>query len=220
MKLSVQHLRRAYEDVETSGDGAAAGSNVRQGRFARLFERITGTLVEQIDSLARIANEFSSFARMPTRMLERLDLNAVVREAVALMQEEADAAIDLDLDPKALVLEADREELRRIYINLIKNALQALHDDGEGHVMVSTRHEPAHDRRPAYAYSTVTDTGHGIPADLRDKIFEPNFSTKTSGTGLGLAIAQRSIEAFDGVIGFETDEGEGTTFWIRLPLVE
>ncbi len=220
MKLSVQHLRRAYEDVETAGNGAAVpDSSTRQGRFARLFERITGTLVEQIDSLARIANEFSSFARMPTRMLERLDLNAVVREAVALMQEEAGSVIDLDLDPTPLVLEADREELRRIYINLIKNALQALHDD-DGHVLVATRHEEAHDGRPAFAYSTVTDTGHGIPEDLRDKIFEPNFSTKTSGTGLGLAIAQRSIEAFNGVIGFETDEGEGTTFWIRLPLAE
>ena len=98
----------------------------------------------EIDSLARIANEFSSFARMPTRMLERLDLNAVIREAVALMQEEADLEIDLDLDAKPLVLEADREELRRIYINLIKNALQALHDD-EGHVIVSTRREPARD---------------------------------------------------------------------------
>ena len=221
MKLSVQHLQRAYLDVEVSGDGGVQeGRTGKRGRFSRLFERITGTLVEQIDSLARIANEFSSFARMPTRVLEALDLNAVVSEAVSLMQEEADADIDLDLDPEPLVLEADRGELRRIYINLIKNAIQALHDDGKGTVVVTTRHEPAHDGQRGFAYSTVTDTGHGIPAELRDKIFEPNFSTKTSGTGLGLAIAQKSIEAFDGVIGFETDEGKGTTFWVRLPLVE
>jgi signal transduction histidine kinase len=195
-------------------------SRAQRGRFSRLFERITSTLVEQIDSLARIANEFSSFARMPTRIVERLDLNVVVREAVALMQEEAGIAIELDLDDEPLVLEADREELRRIYINLIKNALQALHDDGKGRVRVSTRREPTPGSRLVYAYSTVADTGHGIPLDLRDKIFEPNFSTKTSGTGLGLAIARRSIEAFDGAIGFETDEGDGTTFWVRLPLVE
>ena len=68
--------------------------------------------------------------------------------------------------------------------------------------------------------STVTDTGLGIPPDLQDKIFDPNFSTKTSGTGLGLAIARKSIEEFHGAIGFETDEGSGTTFWIRLLLVE
>ena len=221
MKLSVQHLRRAYEDVETPGDGAPEpGSDVQEQRFSRLFKRITGTLVEQIDSLARIANEFSSFARMPTRILERLDLNVVVRQAVALMQEEAGAEISLHLAPKPLAVEADREELRRIYINLIKNALQALHHDGEGRVTVSTRRELAPDGQAGHAYSAVTDTGLGIPPALQDKIFEPNFSTKTSGTGLGLAIARKSIEEFHGAIGFETDEGAGTTFWIRLPLVE
>ena len=221
MKLSVQHLRRAYEDVETPDNGAPEPqSAVQEQRFSRLFKRITGTLVEQIDSLARIANEFSSFARMPTRILERLDLNAVVREAVALMQEEADADIELHLDAEPLIVEADREELRRIYINLIKNALQALLDDGEGRVTVSTRREPALDGEPGHAYSAVADTGMGIPAALRDKIFEPNFSTKTSGTGLGLAIARKSIEEFNGVIDYETDEGNGTTFWIRLPLAE
>ena len=124
------------------------------------------------------------------------------------------------LAPEPLAVEADREELRRIYINLIKNALQALHHDGEGRVTVSTRRELAPDGQPGHAYSTVTDTGLGIPAALQDKIFEPNFSTKTSGTGLGLAIARKSIEEFHGAIGFETDEGNGTTFWIRLPLVE
>lgn len=220
MKLSVQHLRRAYEDVEALGNGAPDPEREVQGRrFAHLFRRITGTLVEQIDSLARIANEFSSFARMPTRILERLDLNAVVREAVALMQEEAGADIGLHLAAEPLAVEADREELRRIYINLIKNALQALHD-GEGGVTVSTQRKPARDGQAAHAYSAVTDTGLGIAPALRDKIFEPNFSTKTSGTGLGLAIARKSIEEFNGTIGFETEERAGTTFWIRLPLVE
>ena len=85
---------------------------------------------------------------------------------------------------------------------------------------VSTRREPAPDGQAGHAYSAVTDTGLGIPPDLQDKIFEPNFSTKTSGTGLGLAIARKSIEEFHGTIGFETDEGSGTTFWIRLPMVE
>ena len=66
----------------------------------------------------------------------------------------------------------------------------------------------------------MADTGTGIPAELRDKIFEPNFSTKTSGTGLGLAIARKSVEEAGGEIGFATEEGQGTTFWVRLPLAE
>jgi signal transduction histidine kinase len=69
-------------------------------------------------------------------------------------------------------------------------------------------------------YSEVMDNGTGIPPEGRDKVFEPNFSTKTSGTGLGLAIAQKSLDELGGDIGYETTEGEGTTFWVRLPLAD
>ena len=85
---------------------------------------------------------------------------------------------------------------------------------------VSTQLEPGADGRHGTAYSAVIDTGVGIPPDLRDKIFQPNFSTKTSGAGLGLAIARKTLEELNGEIDFETREGVGTTFWIRLPLVE
>ena len=211
MKLSIQHLRRAFERARADREGDAA--------FADLFDRITATLIEQIESLVRIANEFSTFARLPTRMPEPLDLNEVIEEAARLMGEDAEAgSIELDLHPAPLVVEADREELRRTYINLLKNALQALPDDREGRVRVSTTLR-ADDGAPA-AESRVVDNGTGIPPEVRDKIFEPNFSTKTSGTGLGLAIAQKSIDELGGTIGYETEEGEGTTFWVRLPLAE
>lgn len=219
MKLSVQHLRRAYMSLTARGDEASGEA----ARFDQLFDRITTTLIEQIDTLARIANDFSTFARLPTRILERVDLNAVVREAVALMQEEGGAVtITTDLDPEPLVLMADREELRRIYINLLKNALQAIPEGAAGTVHVVTRREapdgPADG--PGWAFSTVRDTGSGIPADLRSRIFEPNFSTKTSGTGLGLAIVKKSVEELHGEIDFETEEQSGTIFRIRLPLAE
>ncbi|RMH60780.1 MAG: sensor histidine kinase, partial [Bacteroidetes bacterium] len=131
-------------------------------------------------------------------------------------------AITTDLDPEPLVLMADREELRRIYINLLKNALQAIPEGAAGTVHVVTRREapdgPADG--PGWAFSTVRDTGSGIPADLRSRIFEPNFSTKTSGTGLGLAIVKKSVEELHGEIDFETEEQSGTIFRIRLPLAE
>jgi signal transduction histidine kinase len=116
------------------------------------------------------------------------------------------------------VVEADREELRRTYINLLKNAFQALSDDREGHVQVTTR--LVEGAEGALAESRIVDNGTGIPPEVEDKIFEPNFSTKTSGTGLGLAIAQKSIDELGGTIGYETEEGEGTTFWVRLPLAK
>ena len=227
MKLSVQHLRRAYDRLEvpasTAEDQSESSADKGPRRFEPLFERITGTLIEQIDALARIANEFSSFARLPTRVSEPLDLNEVIEEAAALMQEESDVTIDLQLHPEPLVVEADKEELRRIYINLIKNAIQAIPEGRDGQIQIATHPEAdpeAENGAPAYARSTVADNGMGIPLELREKIFQPNFSTKTSGTGLGLAIAQRSVEEASGAIGFETTEGEGTTFWIRLPLAE
>ena len=204
MKLSLQHLHRAWVD----GDGKD-----RQ-RFGRLIEHITTTLVEQIDSLAHIANEFATFARMPARMVECIDCNDVIREAVSLMQLEAHVVIGLRLHAEPIMLEADREALRRTFINLIKNALEAIRDADQGNVTISsTVAEGA-------LYTTVQDTGMGIAPELRERIFEPNFSTKTSGTGLGLAIARRSIEAMGGSVGFETDLGCGTTFWIRVPLAE
>ncbi len=207
MKLSVQHLRRSFEDHAEKGERL----------FADLFERITSSLTEQIDALARIANEFSSFARMPQRIEESLDLNSVVAEAATLMEAEAPFPVDLDLIDQPLIVRADREEVRRIYINLIKNAIQSIPDGREGRIAITTRHEPS-ETSPGHALSTVSDNGSGIPDDLREKIFVPNFSTKTSGTGLGLAIVRKSVEDLHGQIGFETAEDQGTSFWIRLPL--
>jgi signal transduction histidine kinase len=213
MKLSVQHLRQAFE---RSSD--VPGSS----RFAEMFDRITGTLIEQVESLVRIADEFSTFARLPTRVTEPVDLNETIQEAVSLMEEETanHAAIELNLHDEPLVVEADREELRRIYINLLKNALQAIPEDRDGCVRVKTQWTGKADGESPMVQSRVADNGTGIPPDLRDKIFEPNFSTKTGGTGLGLAIAQKSIGEHGGEIDFETAEGEGTTFWVRLPPAE
>ena len=215
MKLSIQHLQRAYRQDrgETRRD--------TDGTFPSMFDRITETLIEQIEALARIANEFSSFARLPTRVLEPMDLNEVIREAARLMREEAsDVHIDLNLGDDPLVVQADREELRRIFINLIKNAIQAIPGHRDGLITIATTPVSGEGDAAPGIRCEIEDNGTGIPAGLRDKIFQPNFSTKTSGTGLGLAIARKSIEELDGQIGFDTVEGEGTTFWIRLPLAE
>jgi signal transduction histidine kinase len=217
MKLSVQHLRRAFERVRER----VSDEDDERGRFQSVFERITSTLIEQIETLASIANEFHSFARMPPKTPEALDLNDVVQEATSLMKEEKGAVdIEDDLADDSLVVHADREELRRIYINLIKNGIQAVPEERAGRIEVATRREDGDGEAPGWAVSRVADNGVGIAEDLRDKIFEPNFSTKTSGTGLGLAITDKGISDMGGEIRFETEEGEGTTFIIRLPLAE
>ncbi len=202
MKLSVQHLRRALEEAP-------------EEKFRKLFDRVTATLVDQMDAMARIANEFASFARMPARSLQTVNLAEVIEEAVCLMREEASgqATMVLDLTADPLYMEADREELRRIYINLVKNALEAVRNKEDGKVIVT-----ACVSESGMGESTVTDNGPGIHPEIGDCIFEPSFSTKTSGTGLGLAIARRSVEDLGGEIGYRPAPAGGSIFWLVLPI--
>jgi signal transduction histidine kinase len=204
MKLNIQHLQRAW-----------ANDDQNRGRFPALFHRTMSTMIEQIDSLARIADEFSSLGRMPTHLRETMDLNAVIREAADLMSHEDGVHIRLDLYPEPLLVVGDPEAVRRMYINFIKNAIQAVPEGRVVRIVISSTRDSGDSVRPIE--STISDNGSGIPPEVRDRVFMPSFSTKTSGSGLGLAIARRTIETMEGEIGFESALGEGTVFWIRLP---
>ncbi|TDI70643.1 MAG: HAMP domain-containing sensor histidine kinase [Bacteroidetes bacterium] len=211
MKLSIQHLRTAFARMKPSpGDGGDSDG------FENKFNRTTTTLIEQIDALARIADGFSSFGSMPHNVKEPLEVNAVVQAAVDLMRNETDTKIEANLVSNDLMLDGDEEALRRVFINLIKNAIQAIPEDREGLITLTTRVDSS-DEESRFIEATVMDNGSGIRKELWDKIFVPSFSTKTSGTGLGLAIAQKTVEDFDGDISFETESGVGSTFRVRLP---
>ncbi|MEM1056544.1 MAG: ATP-binding protein [Bacteroidota bacterium] len=225
MKLSVQHLRRIFR---LPGEDAAP----EERKFAGAFERTTEMLVDQIESLARIASEFSNFARLPLRNPEALDLGEVAREAAALFESEAlmsatRATFQADLAHVELPITADREELRRAFVNLLTNAHQAMppldeRDGQPGRIALRTYRAKATDGTPV-AIAEVTDTGTGVPEEAREKIFQPSFSTKSSGMGLGLAVVKRAVEAAGGTISFETETespATGTTFTLRFPLVE
>lgn len=239
MLLSVQHLQRLFPSVDENADSD-------ERRFASAFDRTTRMLIDQIQSLKHIASEFSTFARLPQRSPERLDLNEVMEEAVALFEGEAliESAVpielQLDLAEGPLPVIADREELRRAFVNLLTNALQALQSGSkatgsaepgqekqqggtvsqlrEARITARTQREAEDGREGAVA--EVEDTGPGIPEDVQSRIFQPSFSTKTSGMGLGLPIVKRSVEAAGGRITFETKHGEGTRFRVRLPLAK
>ena len=208
MKLSVQHLQRVFQPA---GEEAPADEK----RFSGQFERTTGMLIDQIETLNRIASDFSRFARMPMRSPETVDLVEVAREAAALFEGELaetdHAAFTLDLPDHALPVLADREELRRVVINLLTNALQAIPTGTPGEIRLHAWSDAAS------AYASVSDNGTGIPEEVQPRVFQPSFSTKTSGMGLGLAISRRGVEAVGGTITFATEIGEGTTFTVRLP---
>jgi signal transduction histidine kinase len=135
----------------------------------------------------------------------------VVRAAVDVFHATPGISIVLHEGPSLPVL-ADREHLLRVFNNLLKNAVQSIPEGREGRIDVRLQEETGH------ALATVTDNGSGIPASIHDRIFTPSFTTKSSGMGLGLAMVKRIVEQAGGSVRFESREGEGTTFFVSLPL--
>lgn len=199
MKLSIQHLQ------------IASKRNVDQ--LPSLIERTTATLIEQIDNLSRIASEFSTFAKMPEARNEKVNLNEVVVSAHDLFRNRDDMDIELKVPIDEVYVFADKTYLIRVLTNLVKNSIQAIPMERRGEIRIKLYREFEN------AYLKVSDNGTGIPEEMRDKVFKPNFTSKNSGTGLGLAICHNIIEAFHGRIFFESKVDEGTDFYVELPLM-
>ena len=202
MKLSIQYLEHARKsDPE---------------RAAAMISRVSQTLIEQIDGLARIATEFSNFAKMPKADPELLDLKALSGSVYRLFTEHQEPVeqIELILPEGTVSAFADRGHLVRVLNNLIKNAQQAIPEGRKGQIKISVK--PG-----AEAHTiSVSDNGTGIPEAVQPKVFQPNFTTKSSGMGLGLAMCKNMMTAAGGDIYFETEEGKGTTFFVVVPKKE
>ena len=204
MKLSLQFLQKAIAE--------------RRPNSEELIGRISQTLITQIDVLSDIATSFSTFTNLPAMRPERLDVAGILRRCAGLHQPDTDdGALDLCLPPDAetgrYVVYADESLLVRTFNNLLINARQAVPAGRAPHISVSL--EPVGRGTVRVA---IRDNGTGIPDDVREKIFVPNFTTKETGSGIGLAVARRGIESAGGKIWFETRVGEGTDFFIELPL--
>ena len=199
MKLSVQHLLRAWQD-----------SNENYGEY---LERVSRTLIEQIDNLSTIASEFSNFAKMPRANNQKVNLVDTIKDIVDLFGDSKKTEVLADFHGnKELYVFADKEQLSRVFINLVKNAIQSIPEKREGKILIDINH---HDQ---LAMVRINDNGKGIPEELRDKLFMPNFTTKSSGMGLGLAIVKNIVENIKGKITFETLVDHGTTFIVEIPV--
>lgn len=199
MKLSIQYLQYAYQSDPSNMEA--------------MLKRVSNTLIEQIDNLAQIATEFSNFAKMPRAENEHFAINNLVQSVYDLFSEQREVQMSISLpDHKAMVF-GDKNQLMRVFNNLIKNAMQAIPEGKEGRVDVILR-----DIDHSMIQLEVKDNGSGIPRDMEEYIFIPQFTTKSSGTGLGLAISKSIVESLDGGIYFESIEGEGTSFFVELPL--
>lgn len=198
MKLSMQQLERL------SGSPEQAAAYLRKA--------IT-RLIEQIDSLAQIASEFSMFANLDIKSKNDVVINEVVESVHDLFSEQKHVDLSLTLPDERFHILGDKNHLIRVFNNLVINAIQAIPSDRRGQIKVSLS------RKDNLAIIQISDNGGGIPPEIRDRVFEPNFTTKTSGSGLGLAICKKIIEAHDGDIRFETRDNEGTDFFVEMPVV-
>ncbi|MBT3801733.1 MAG: GHKL domain-containing protein [Bacteroidetes bacterium] len=200
MKLNLQQLLRAWETKDED--------------LEERFKKTTQILINRIDTLSNIATEFSAFARMPEANQKVVLIDKILKEVAHFYQSTDKIIIDLDLHTDDIKILGDESQLNRAFNNLVRNAFQATPEDREAKVIISSEH------RDDQVIIGIKDNGNGIPEELKDKIFLPNFSTKSSGMGLGLAIVKRIINSANGHIWFDTEENIGTTFYISFPVDE
>lgn len=201
IKLSAERLQRKF------------GSNITDP----VFSECTTMIIRQTDELKNLVNEFSQFARLPQAKLVPGSLNRVIDESLVLFKSgHAQHHIEFLADRSLPDFKFDPEQMRRVLFNLLDNAIAALPSETQGEIIVSTVYDPQH----KIVKLCVADTGTGISAENRSRIFEPYFSTKESGTGLGLPIVKRIIEDHNGFIRALSNEPRGTRMLIEMPVVE
>jgi two-component system nitrogen regulation sensor histidine kinase NtrY len=198
IQLSAQRLRKRYL-ASFSGDD-------------QVFDQSTETIIKSVEELKNLVNEFSQFARMPTAQLTPCSLNEIISEAVTLYSE-AHRKVEFrfvadDTLPELLL---DRDQIKRVLINLLENAVAAVEENGSVNI------ESSYNPELNMASFTVADSGHGISKEDRPRLFEPYFSTKKSGTGLGLAIVNTIITDHHGFIRVRDNEPQGSRFIIEFP---
>lgn len=198
MKLSVQHLQRVFDPNDP--------------KAAERIQRVTSSLIEQIDALTHIANEFSNFAKLPQPVMAEIDLKELTKAVAALFDGDAAVHVKLVADTSETIrINADREMILRVLNNLVSNGIQAVSINEEPRIVISIETDPG------FAYVRIRDNGTGIPQDQIETIFEPYFTTKSTGTGLGLAMVKQIVETHHGSIEIEETSPEGTTVLVILP---
>jgi signal transduction histidine kinase len=195
MKLAVQQLMVSYHD--------------KNKNFDSIFEKLSSTILNQIENLNQIASEFSRFARIPNYKLEEIDLLTIIKDIVNLFSDEQ-IKLDIQTFLNSATVEGDKSQFRRLLINLIRNSIQA--DANKITITLASEND--------FYNLFVTDNGKGIPENIKDKIFESNFTTKEKGMGLGLKLAKRFIEGINGNINLIESNNNGAAFKILIPKLQ
>ena len=197
MKLSIQFLQKRFEE--------------KTPNWEIHFNRVSKTLIEQINALSSIATAFSNFAKMPLAKNQDLNLVEILQQAINLFKnDDLDLKLDLNKIKEATVF-VDREQFVRVFVNLINNAIQSIPEENAGQIVIELE-----DKMSDYQVSVI-DNGSGINDEIKGKLFSPNFTTKSSGMGLGLSIVKKIIENAKGTISVESEQEVGSCFIVRIP---
>ncbi len=197
LKLGLQLLQKAWKDKDP--------------RFDQKFQKFSYSFIEQIESLSRIATEFSDFAKLPDTKPEVVNIFDVISRATNVFNQSDNLRIDYTPSTDLYLIRVDKDQLLRCFNNLLKNAIEAMPANHAGIITITYQVTKEN------ITISLQDNGNGIPENVRDNIFQPNFTTKSSGTGLGLAFIKNAIENTGGKIWFETEIDQGTTFHLIFP---
>ncbi len=200
MKLNLQYLQMAID---------SDSPNVKD-----ISVYVAKILVEQIDHLSQIATDFAQFANIERTHNQVFNLCDSINQVSSLYSVNDNLQLAVTLHKEKIMITADTTQINRLLTNLIQNAIQSVPENRIAMIEIATR-----DRNGKVILS-VKDNGTGISDEMVDKIFTPNFTTKTSGTGLGLAMCKGIVEKINGKIWFETKENEYTIFFVELPVFE
>jgi two-component system nitrogen regulation sensor histidine kinase NtrY len=195
MRLSVQSFQRMFDPKDPE--------------IHKKVDEYSKTLIQQIDTMSKIAEAFSNFAKMPAQNLEKLDIVEVVERALEIFPSEN---IKFSATSSQIIVTADKDQINRIVNNLVKNAIQSVPENKIPNIEVELSENDEH------VCIKVKDNGSGIDDTISQKIFEPKFTTKTSGMGLGLPMIKNIIETYNGSISYDTTKGEGTVFVVSFPI--
>ncbi|MBK9631846.1 MAG: HAMP domain-containing histidine kinase [Saprospiraceae bacterium] len=200
MKLNIQYLLQRIK----SGDSG----------IVEMTQKVSQSILEQIEGLTQIATEFSNFAKMPQGIHEKVLLNELISTVHDLYRKRDDLDIYLTVPIDECYVYCDKNQLIRVLNNLINNAIQSIPEHRRGKINITL------ERNQHLAVICVRDNGCGIEDEMKDKVFLPNFTTKSSGTGLGLAMCRQIVESVNGAIYFHSKPNEGTEFFVDLPLMK
>ncbi len=211
IKLAGERLKRSYGKTHID--------------YIKILDKCTYTITSEVDRLINLVNEFSDFSKLPRAKIEKHNLIETINDIIELYEvsgKKISFETDYNIDSEMLIIEYDRKQIKQVLINLIQNGIDSIEGKERKKIKgtISVKVTKFSRSNQDFCKITISDTGTGIPDNVRHNLFEPYFSTKKKGTGLGLAIVKSIIDEHNGDIYFESVYNEGTSFFIEIPIIQ